>query len=150
MENAIFFDTITRPKGSGYVLPIVLVVFFILLVGLVVGIVYAMQHSSISLKDGNVVIRSFLYGRTIPIAAILTDEAGAININQNTDYAISMRTNGIGLPGFHSGWMKLNNGKKALVFVTDKENVLVLPTKDFVVLFSTAKAREFVDKMRAF
>jgi hypothetical protein len=117
---------------------------------LAVGIVYAMQHSSISLKDGNVVIRSFLYGRTIPIAAILTDEAGAININQNTDYAISMRTNGIGLPGFRSGWMKLKNGKKALVFLTDKENVLLLPTKDFVVLFSTAKAHEFVDKMRAF
>jgi hypothetical protein len=148
MENVIFFDTITRPKGSVYGLPIVLIILFILLLGLAIGIVCAIKYSSIAIKDGLLVIRSFPYGRKIPIASILTDEVGAINIRQNTDYAISIRTNGIGLPNFHAGWMKLNNGKKALVFLTDKENVVLLPTKDFVVLFSTAKAHEFVDKMK--
>jgi hypothetical protein len=40
-------------------------------------------------------------------------------------------------------------GTLSLIFNT-VFSVLVLPTKDFVVLFSTAKAHEFVEKVKAF
>jgi hypothetical protein len=35
------------------------------------------------------------------------------------------------------GWMKLNNGNKAWVYVTDKTNVALIPTNEYDILIST-------------
>jgi len=117
------------------------------LIGLIIGFIFSMKHTSISIKNNEVIIKTFLYGRTIPISEILINEIRTINLNQNNDYNISIRTNGIGLPNLYLGWMKLKNGKKALVYLTDKENVLLMPTKDFIILFSMQRTEEFIKKI---
>lgn len=38
--------------------------------------------------------------------------------------------------------------KGYLSFITDKENVLFIPTKDFIVLFSMEKSNEFISKLK--
>jgi hypothetical protein len=58
-------------------------------------------------------------------------------LNHDKDYNIKIRTNGIGLPNYHVGWMRLNNGNKALAYLTDKTNVVLIPTKDYDILIST-------------
>ena len=145
MNNTVFFETITQPRGFLGLLPIVIII--LILLGLMVGIVFSMKLTSISMTDREIVIKSFLYGRKIPIEDVLINEIQTINLRQNNDYNISIRTNGIGLPNFHSGWMRLKNGKRALVFLTNRENVLLVPTKDFVVLFSMERTEEFIDKI---
>ena len=42
----------------------------------------------------------------------------------------TIRTNGIGLPGFLVGHVKLRDGTKARVALTDKSSVLYLPLSD--------------------
>jgi hypothetical protein len=58
-------------------------------------------------------------------------------LNNDKDYNIKIRTNGIGLPNYHVGWMILNNGNKALTYLMDKTKVVLIPTKDYDVLIST-------------
>ena len=148
MENIIFFESITQPKGFLNLLPIIIVVLVMLLVlGLLIGIIFSIKHTSISIKDEDIIIKSFLYGRKIPIEDVSINEIRTINLKRNNEYDISFKTNGIGLPNFYSGWMRLNNSKKALVFLTNKENVLLMPTKNFVVLFSMEKTEEFKNKI---
>jgi len=148
MDNTIFFETMIQPKGFLNFLPIIIfIVIIMVLIGLIIGFIFSMKHTSISIKNNDVIIKSFLYGRTIPISDILIDEIRTINLNQNNDYNVSIRTNGIGLPNLLLGWMKLKNGKKALIYLTDKENVLLLPTKDFTVLFSMQGTDEFIKKI---
>ena len=142
MENIIFYETITQPKGFLSFLPLLII--FLILTGLFAGILYSIKNSSISIKDNEIIIKTLFYGRKIPVNDILINEIKKINLSENKEYNISLRTNGIGLSNFYSGWMKLNNGKKALVCLTNKENVLLIPTNDYVVLFSMEKAEEFI------
>jgi hypothetical protein len=145
MENVIFFETITQPKSILSIIPVLLII--LVLLGLFIGIIFAIKNTSISINEKDIVIKSFLYGRKIPINDILLNEVQTINLKQNNDFNVSIRTNGIGLPNFLSGWMRLNNGQKALAFLTDKENVLLMPTKDFILLFSMEKTEEFITKL---
>ncbi|WP_417763517.1 PH domain-containing protein [Shewanella sp.] len=58
---------------------------------------------------------------------------------QNDDAsALSWRTNGIGLPGYHLGWFQLKQDGKALVAVSNTQQLLYIPTTlGFSLLLST-------------
>ena len=49
----------------------------------------------------------------------------------------SWRTMGTGLPGYQSGWFRLKDGDKALVYLTDHDKAVLIPTTlGFCVLVS--------------
>jgi len=148
MENTMHFWTITQPKDNVYIMPIIFVIIFLLMITLMVGIIITIKNINISIKDNEIKINSLLYGRKIPIEDIMVNEIRTINLNENNEYKISIRTNGISLPNFLLGWMKLKNGNKALVYLTNKNNVLLIPTKDYVIMFSMDKGNEFIEKIK--
>jgi hypothetical protein len=153
MENITFFEVIPQPKGNIFAFPIIMILFVFIVMSIItwlmLGTIFTTKNTSISIKDGEVIINSFLYKRKIPIENILINEIETINLNQDEEYRISTRINGIGLRNFKSGWMRLKNGKRALVYLTNEEKVLLMPTKDFIVLFSMEKTEEFVNKIKA-
>ncbi|MDR2659250.1 MAG: PH domain-containing protein, partial [Spirochaetaceae bacterium] len=67
---------------------------------------------------------------------------------KDKEYNISVRTNGISVPKFKSGWMKLRNGKKALTFITDKKDVVLIPTEKYLILFSMDRINEFIERIK--
>ena len=151
METTALLETIIQPKGNIYVFPIIMITFMIIMAlgvtGLMVGVISASKNTSISIKDNEVIINSFMYGRKIPIEDIFVNEMQRINLN-DSEYNIRTKRNGIDLPYFKSGWMRLRDQEKALVYITNTENVLLMPTKDFVVLFSMEKIDEFINKLK--
>jgi hypothetical protein len=152
MENITFFEVIPQPKGNIFAFPIIMIIFvfivMLFITWLMVGTIFTTKNTSISIKDGEVIINSFLYGRKITIENILINEIKTINLNQDKEYSISVKTNGISLPNYKFGWMRLKNGKKALVYLTNEEKVLLMPTKDFIILFSMEKTEEFINKIK--
>lgn len=95
-------------------------------------------------------IRGELYGRRIPAGELLADQAIAVDLRTDTDRRLVRRTNGIGLPGYRSGWFRLANGEKALVFVTDQSRVVYIPTRQgYPVLLSVERPQEFLYRLRA-
>ena len=151
MENITFFEVIPKPTGNIFAFPIIMIIFvfivMLVITWLMIGTIFTTKNTSISIKDDEVIINSFIYGRKIPIENILINEIKTINLNQDEEYSISARTNGISLPNYKFGWMRLKNGKKALVYLTNKEKVLLIPTKDFVILFSMKRTEEFINKI---
>jgi hypothetical protein len=77
------------------------------------------------------------YGRSIAIEDIKVNDIKQVDLHNERDYGIKWRTNGIGLPHYQVGWMQLNNGNKALVYLTDKTKVVLIPTNNYDVLIST-------------
>jgi hypothetical protein len=154
MENIVFFDTIIQPKEGICSLSIIMVVIMLIiiipLIILTFGIINSMKNTTFSLTENEIIIKSVFYGRKIPIENIRIDEIKKIDLDKNTEYSIKMRTNGISIPKFKSGWMRLKNGEKALAFITDKNNVLLIPTKDYSLLFSMNKIEEFINKIKGF
>ncbi len=63
------------------------------------------------------------------------EEAKQVDLSGDSEYRLRTRTNGTGLPGYQAGWFKLQNGEKALVFVTDLQWI----TKECITLFRQEK-----------
>jgi hypothetical protein len=143
----------TEPKGGVYSAPliitiVVIVAVIILLIVLVFGIIYSLKNTSLSLTDKELIIKTMFYGRKIPLENVMVDEIRTINLNEEPEYNITVRLNGTGLPNVKLGWMRLKNGMKALACVTDKENVALIPIKDYVILFSMSHINEFIDNIK--
>jgi len=147
-KKLIFIEKIIQPRK--FILPFK--IFFIFFCIFLSGFLFLVSYSTHSVKntrirtyDNRLEIDSILYKEKIPIEDILINEIRIINLKENNEYNISFKENIFGLPGY--GWKQLKNGKKALVFLTNKENVLLLPTRDYIILFSMEKEEKFIKKM---
>ena len=125
---------IIAPKFISYIIPILLM---LLLVVPIILILYYMQHTTITISKDFLTIKTLFYGKKISIRQIKINELRNLNLYNNDGYNIKRKVKGIRLPSYYAGWMTLNNGNKALVHVTDKKNVLLIPTNEYDILFST-------------
>ncbi|HEX6940527.1 MAG TPA: PH domain-containing protein [Longimicrobiales bacterium] len=94
-------------------------------------------------------IRGTLYGRRIRRQDLQTEGARRVSVDKAHPLYPKFRTNGIGLPGYAAGWFRLNSGEKALVFVTDPDRVVYVPTRRrFALLLSVDEPDEFLAALR--
>lgn len=119
-------------------------------IALFVGIMVSAHNIQYAINPQGLTIKNAIfYGRTIRKDEIAIDGARIINLNEEPAYKPALRTNGIGLPGFQSGWFRLKNKEKALLFVTDYQKVLYLPTtKDYSLLISVTDPETMLEKMK--
>jgi hypothetical protein len=90
-----------------------------------------------------------LYGRMIPAKSLQLDAAKRVNLGEQQDLQLKWRTFGTGLPGYRAGWFKLRNGSKALVYLTDPSNVVMIPTTEgFTLLLNVADPNRFLTRLR--
>ena len=120
----------------------ILIVLMVGILTLLLYIAYGSQHLQIELNQSTLRIRGDIYGRSIPLTALAVEQASVINLDGRSPYQPRWRTNGIGLPGYRSGWFKLKNGEKALLFVTDEKQVVYLPTDEGYSLLMSVKEPE--------
>ena len=111
--------------------------------------VYASRHVRFELSPEGLAIRGDLYGRRLPAASLLRPQARVVDLTVDQDCRLVARTNGVGFPGYGSGWFQLANGEKALIFVTDKRRVVYLPTREgYALLLSMAEPQQFLAALR--
>ena len=100
---------------------------------------HSASHVTFEVSPEGLRIRGDLYGRLVPAASLVPAEAKQINLQSDSAHRLGMRTNGVGLPGYASGWFRLGNQEKALVFVTDTSRVVYIPTLEgYSILLSPA------------
>jgi hypothetical protein len=106
-----------------------------------------MKNTSIIITDKNLTIKSLFYSKSIPLEKINVNGLRQLNLQNDKEYNPKIRSNGIGLPNYYVGWMKLNNGNKSLVYLTDRTNVALIPTDEYDILFSTDDFDEIKEKL---
>ncbi|MDJ0615870.1 MAG: PH domain-containing protein [Calothrix sp. MO_192.B10] len=111
---------------------------------------YSCRHVQFELSNTELRIKGDIYGRNIPITSLVVNQSHKVDINRGSAYQPTRRTNGISLPGYRSGWFKLHNGEKALLFVTEPHNVVYLPTTDgYSLLMSVQEADRFLRSLNS-
>jgi len=101
----------------------------------------------LEIKGGNMTIKSILYNTKISLDKIKIDEVKVTNLEEEPKI-ISVRTNGIGLPGLKIGWFS-GNGKNYKLYLTDKTHVLSIPTKkNYEILFSTTEGERIINLLK--
>lgn len=89
-----------------------------------------------------------VYGRFIPANEIVADNARRVDISSGP-LRPTLRVGGTSVPGYRSGWFRLANGTKALLYVTDPSKVVQVPTTaGYTVLLSVAETDRFVAQVR--
>jgi hypothetical protein len=96
--------------------------------------------------ESGLTIRGTLYGRTIPWDALAVADARHVNLSTERPLQPTLRTNGIGLPGYQAGWFRLRQSGKGLLFVTDRSRVVAIPTTlGYTLLLSVNDPLAFLD-----
>jgi hypothetical protein len=126
-------------------------VIFIIILGLNIlfgYIAYSTRHVQFILSEQGLEIKGDLYGTKLSKNVLKNDQVKLINLEIDKTYQPKWRTNGIGLPGYLSGWFRLKNKEKALLFVTDTKKVVYLPTtKGYSLMMTMQKPEDFIDSL---
>jgi len=127
-----------------------LAILMLALAALFIYLAMATRNVNFEVADEKLKITGDLYGRSIPVATLKLEEMRAMNLNHEHEYRPRWRTNGVGMPGYLSGWFKLRNREKALIFVTDQSRVVYIPTLNgYTLIVSTQRPEAFMEALRA-
>jgi hypothetical protein len=107
------------------------------------------RMSRFEVSDQSLRVRGDLYGRTIPIETIVVDRARAVDLRTEPSLRPRSRRMGTALPGYAAGWFRLDNGEKALLYLTDRTRVAYIPVRDgYSLLLSTHDPAGMVADLR--
>jgi hypothetical protein len=142
---------ILPPTGSGFA---VLLTFLVLLLGGILALftyfAYGSRNSRVELHTDSLRIRAPMYGRTVRFADLEIGRAQIVDLEKQSEHGLSWRTNGMGLPGYQAGWFRTRAGEKALAFVTDRRQVVYLPTRqEYSMLLSVKNPEAFLAALRS-
>lgn len=150
MIAATIFPIIPATGKSLWVLGIIAVVLLLSLVPLGYT-AWSTRHVNCTVSPEGLRIQGDMYGRLIPLKSLVLDQAVTTNLTTDKEHQAKWRTNGVGLPGYASGWFKLRNGEKALLFVTDKTRVARIPTTEgYTVMLSVADPLALIDALKQY
>jgi Bacterial PH domain len=120
----------------------------LLLLGLVAlfsSLAYSAKHVSFEVSPEGLRIRGDVYGRFVPAASLVAEQAKEVNLTLDSAHRPAWRTNGTGLPGYQAGWFRLVDGEKALLFLTDRTRAVYVPTRSgYSLLLSPAEPQAFI------
>jgi hypothetical protein len=141
------------PIAAGSNGPFVLVAFVaVVLVAalvLVTSAALGSRRTRFEVSPEGLEIRGDMFGRRIPASDIEAAGVRRLDLGQEDSLAPRRRTRGSGFPGYKAGWFRLKNGRKALLFVTDRDRLVYVPTRgDFDVMLSVADPGAFVRRAK--
>ena len=123
--------------------------FMIVMIFLFSYMIYASRHTRIEISEKNISISGLFYGRSIPLDRLIDEKIRIIDWNKESRYTPIRRSNGIGLPGYRSGWFRLRNNEKALLFVTDTNRIVYVPTMEgYVLMLSPENPGHFIEILK--
>ena len=120
------------------------------------GLCYIFIHSwqaKLIINESEITFDVPIYSKSIPVTLLDIANAQVVDLTQNKDFEIHFRQNGIGLPGYQLGYFQLEEPyqgtTKALLSVTDSTKVIVLPTKEnLLLIFSVDDPQKALKQLR--
>jgi hypothetical protein len=145
-------DVFPIVPAQGKVLFIIGVIVIALMAAVTVVMILAMRGGSSSrfeMSNEGLQLRGDLYGRTIPWSALRTREARIVDLGVTYELAPTRRTAGTAVPGYQSGWFRLSNGEKALLYLTDRQRAVYVPTtQGYSLLLSPREPQRFLERLQ--
>lgn len=113
-------------------------------------VAYSARQTRFEVSPDGLRIAGDIYKRTIAIEQLRLSEARVLDLGREDELRPRFRTFGTGLPGYRSGWYRLRNRQKALLYVTDPTRVVYIPTTEgYVLMLSTPRPDSMLAALRA-
>lgn len=135
-------------RGIWWVVAFVAVM-FVALMSLLLVSARGSTGSRFEISSDGLRIHGDLYGQLIRATSLKGGAARVVDLDVDTAVAPKRRTMGTAVPGYRSGWFRLRNGREALVYLTDRNTAVYVPTKaGFDLLLSPQNPARFVELLR--
>jgi hypothetical protein len=109
----------------------------------------ALRRHRIEVGDDGLEIASAFYKRRLALAELKLDEARVVDLEERTELKPAGKSNAVSMPGFHGGWFRLRNRRKAFVAMTAGSRVLWLPTRnDYDLLLQPRHPQALLEHLR--
>jgi Bacterial PH domain len=103
----------------------------------------------LEITDAGLRLSGELYGRFIPSTELKLEQSRLVDLKREPNLEPTLRTFGTGLPGYNTGWFRLRNGEKALLYLTDRTQAVYVPTTaGYSVLVSPKDPVRFLEHLR--
>ena len=90
-------------------------------------------------------LRGDWYGRLIPADHLVRGAARRVDFAQAPELLPGRKTMGTSFSGYQAGWFRLRNGDRALLYLTDRQKAVYVPTTDgYGVLLSPSEPEKFL------
>jgi hypothetical protein len=110
---------------------------------------WGMRRHRLTLDADGLEVATSFYRRRLALAELQIDQARVIDLDERTELKPMVKTNGTSLPGFHSGWFRLGNMRKALVATVGGKRVLHLPTtRGFDLLLQPRRPQALLERLQ--
>jgi hypothetical protein len=120
-----------------------------LVAGLLGAAIIGARSATFEVSAAGLRLRGDLYGRFIPAHQLRGALAMRVDFSERSELTPTRRTMGTGLPGYRSGWFRLRNGERALVYLTDTSRAVYVPTTaGYGVLVSPREPEQFLAAVR--
>src|SRR5688572_12235512 len=103
--NEVFMMPPAPPRALWVIGAVILLLLAILV--LLGSFVLSSRVTRYRITPGGLAIERTVYGRTIPWSSIDLEQVRVVDLQDSTEFQPGLRTNGIGLPGYQSGWFRL-------------------------------------------
>lgn len=95
-------------------------------------------------------LRGDFYGRRFLANQLRVTEASRVDFAASPELKPKLRAFGTGLPGYQSGWFRLWNNERALLYLTDRSRAVRVPTtKGYSLLLSPEDPDAFLAALRS-
>ncbi|HRC85012.1 MAG TPA: PH domain-containing protein [Thermoanaerobaculia bacterium] len=135
--------------GLWLLLPVSLLLMGVLVMLAVVCL--APRRVTFEVGDGTLRFHGDLYGKPIRLSELQLDQAQILDLAQEPGLLPRWRTAGTALGrAYNSGWFRLRNGEKALLYLTRRERVLSVPTTlGYRLLLSPESPEQMLASLRS-
>lgn len=119
------------PSSSNIYLILIPILLVLLGMGVLVTYsAYSSRYVRFEVSQDGITIRGDMFGRFVPKDKMNLKAARAVDLSVDQSLKPMWRVGGTAYPGYKSGWYRLANDSKALVFLTDMHHVAYIPTVD--------------------
>lgn len=94
--------------------------------------------ATVRVQDGALTLTAPFYGRAIPLANILPGTAQVVTPATDPTYRMTLRTNGLAVPGYRLGWFRAAGAGRTLVAQSADSALAFRTTDGYAVLLSVA------------
>ncbi len=109
----------------------------------------ASRTATFEVSPAGLTIKGEWRPKVIPADRIDAAAARAVDLDSDPPLRPAWRTMGTAIPGYSSGWFRLKNGEKALLYVTDRHRVAYVPTRDgYSILLSVEDPEALVASLK--
>ncbi|MCW5938368.1 MAG: hypothetical protein KIS64_01825 [Fimbriimonadaceae bacterium] len=135
--------------GWAFALSALLLAVFVVVSWLLFTSLRAATTAQFFASPAGLTLRGDVYGRVIPIQKLRLDGAMAVDLRVEDGLEPKRKLNGTDVPGYSSGWFRLDSGEKALLYLTDRTRVAYIPTIDgYSVMLSVEEPSRLIDSLR--